>query len=381
MASGSIRKRKGVKGTTYQVVIELGTVAGKRRQKTATYKRRKDAEEYLIKSLHELNSGAYIEPSTMPLGEYAPHWFDTIDVAPSTMVLYRGNYQRHIEPVFGEVALGKLTTADIQVWFNGLRKRYRSAPTYLVLLTAILNQAVREQRIAHNPCAAVARVSRDPQPEAAKHSSWSAEQLASFLAETRGQADWPAWWVAAHTGVRPGELVALRWGDVDFEQRTIHIRRTQSMVTATGQRVISDRPKTPSSDRVITIDPETTLVLRGVRAEQAERQRLLGPRWQNDDLVFDGGDGRMLDAPIFSARFGRMTVRLGYPHLTLHGLRHLHGSLLAMAGRPLHYIQQRLGHATLATTSRYYLHLIPGSEYADSDTFAAVLKAAKTVSS
>lgn len=377
MASGSIRKRRGKRGTTYQVVIELGTVAGQRRQKTATYKRRKDAQEYLTKTLHELNSGAYIEPSSMPLNQYAPHWFETIDVGDASRVNYQGVYDRHIAPVFGELPLGQITPSLVQTWVNNLRRRYRSTPQIVMVLQSILKQAVRERLLLVNPCADIRVGARETVVAAAPRDAWSAQQLATFLDATRDDPDWPAWWVMAHTGMRPGELVALRWGDVDFERRTLHIQRTQTMIAKSGERVTGARAKNRASDRVIGIDPQTVLVLRGVWASQQDRRRRLGSRWEDDDLIFDRGDGQLRSANLLSRRFARAVECLDVPPITLHGLRGTHGSLLAMSGRPLHYIQHRLGHADIGTTSRYYLHLIVGTEHDDAERFAELIRAAR----
>lgn len=379
MASGSIRKRVGKRGTTYQVIIERGLKPdGSRWQESRTFKRRRDAEDYRTKTLHELNTGVYVTPSTTPLDQYAEHWFDTISVRQSSLVRYRSIYQNHISPAFGSTAIGAITTTDVQTWLNDKRRRYQSAIAMLVQLNAILSLAVSQRLIPSNPCDGVRRQkSRDESSSERRIKTWTPEQLTTFLDATRDDPDWPAWWVAAYTGLRPGELVALRWSDIDLTARTLTVSGTRTVINEAGHWIIGEVAKNAHSARTIGIDPETTRVLASQRATQNARRLAIGPYWQPHDMVFDIGDGAPQDGKSLSRRFARRTIACGLPRLTLHGLRATHGSLLAMSGRPLNYIQKRLGHATLETTSRYYLHLIAGTEHDDADAFAAMLRRAR----
>src|SRR5690606_4130100 len=136
------------------------------------------------------------------------------------------------------------------------------------------------------------------------------------------------------TGLRLGEALALRWEAVDLAGAMVRVVQSKS---AAGRRRV-------------TIDPDTVAMLRDHWREQAARREALGPAWHDAGLVFERGDGRALSYRYVEAVMDTLVARAGVPRLTVHGLRHTHSSLLLQAGRPVHYVQRRLGHASVAQT-------------------------------
>lgn len=386
MPRGSIDRRRGKKGTTFRVRIPAGyNPDGTRRVISETFRTRREAEEFRTRTLHDLRSHAYIEPSTVTLDDYFDHWLASLppETRDSSRVTYRSRYRNIIRPTFGATGLRDINPADIQRWYNAMQARYatETLASALMVFRSLLKQALHERMIATNPASGLRTRGRHVIPSRPEDGrAWSAEQLRGFLAETRDHSDWPLWWVAAHTGLRPGELAALRWQDVDLERRTVSVRATQTVIDKRGTRVRGDDAKAKASIRTIGIDPETVLVLRGQRASQEQRREAVGRHWHDEGLVFDKLDGRAINASQASRRFTRITIKRGYPTLSLQGLRRTHGSILAASGRPLHYIQRRLGHANLATTAAHYLHLLPGTEHDDSEAFSAALQSERVQS-
>ncbi|MGA8097359.1 MAG: site-specific integrase [Candidatus Cybelea sp.] len=170
---------------------------------------------------------------------------------------------------------------------------------------------------------------------------------------------YPAAAFSAYTGARRGEVVALRWTDVNLEKKSVTIARSLT------ERMTF---KAPKSDRERTIIVSDTLcaILRTHKAKQAEARLGVGAAHKDEDLVFAHADGSPIDPWNFGRAVGGLIRRSGVTPITLHGLRDTHASLCAKAGVPLEVVSQRLGHASIGITAERYLHV-----YSDRDADAA----------
>ena len=160
-------------------------------------------------------------------------------------------------------------------------------------------------------------------------------------------------WFAAYTGARRGETLAIRWADLDVDQRTAVIRRS---LTETKAGVQFKEPKN-GKHRTIVLSQTLVDVLRAHCAAQDEDKLIFGSSYRDGDLVFAAPDGSPVLPWSFTASFRYLVERSGVPYIRLHDLRDTHASLLGKHGVPLEVVSKRLGHATISITAERYLHV------------------------
>lgn len=178
---------------------------------------------------------------------------------------------------------------------------------------------------------------------------WTPEELHAFLGLAAENRNHTAWFLTSHTGMRRGEVLGLRWGDVDFDKRRLSVR--QAVILVAYKLMIAD-VKTDAGRRPIDLDERTIAVLRGWRKRQLEERMLVGPAaYQDNDLVFARPDGTPTNPDAFSQSFDRLVARCELPRIRLHDLRHSHASILVKAGVPVKVVSERLGHANPASRS------------------------------
>lgn len=374
---GHIRKRvhttkTGRQTTNWYVVIELARdVSGKRRQKWhGGYKTRREAEAARAKIVNEFNTGTYVEPNAITISEWMMHhWLPSIQgrVKPSTFDSYRRNVTLHVLPSLGSRQLRELTPPMLNRLYTDLLAEGHmkkagglSAKTVRYIHTIIhksLADAVDTGLIATN----VATRAKPPRPRARlanEISFWEPHELRTFLDAIRGHRLEAAWHVATMTGMRRGEVLGLRWKDVDFDNARISVR--QALISV-AYEVIASTPKNHHA-RVIDLDEGTTGQLRAHRIRQRAERDEWGESYQDSDLVFCKEDGSPIHPHSFSHAFERLVARVNIPTIRLHDLRHTHASIALKAGIAVKVISERLGHENPSFTMKQYAHVIPGMQ-------------------
>lgn len=198
--------------------------------------------------------------------------------------------------------------------------------------------------------------------------AWDAEQLTTYLRSMRPHRLYAALHLSAHTGMRRGEVLGLRWGDVDLEAGSLSVR--QALVSVAYRAQFSD-VKTGSGRRSVDLDAGSVDVLRRWRRERAEERGGVEP--VAADLVFTKPDGASVHPDSFSQTFDRTVAKLDLPAISLHDLRHTHATLLLKAGVPVKVVSERLGHANAAFTVGVYQHVLPGMQAEAANVFAALV--------
>jgi integrase len=189
--------------------------------------------------------------------------------------------------------------------------------------------------------------------------TWSADDLRDFLDGLHGDRLYAAWHVAASTGLRRGELLALRWDDIDLEGARLSVRRS---FVSVGYEVRLSEPKTKRSRRQLALDRATVGALRDHRRRQLEERISWGPAWQDTGLVFTREDGTLIHPDRLTKSFNRHVNGSGLPRIRLHDLRHTHATLALQAGIHPKVVSERLGHATVSITLDTYSHAIPAMQ-------------------
>jgi integrase len=368
---GSVVKR----GDSYSVVVELDRdpITNKRRQKWHSgYRTKRDAERALSEIVASVHSGTYLEPTKQTVSEFVTDWLAAIEptIRPSTQHTYARNLRLHVLPSLGSVQLrrvdagmlnalyaallaeGKLTTANGPG--GGLSPR--SVRYVHTIVHRAFRDAVRWGRIARNPADAAdpPRASAVVRPTM---TTWTADQVRTFLDHTAEHRLHAAFVVLATTGMRRGECLGLRWSDLDLTAGRLSIVQT---VIAVNHQVRIGSPKTARGRRTVELDPGTLAELRQHRQRQIAERLIMGAGFTDHGLVFCRPDGGPLHPERFSRTFEIEAARAGLPRIRLHDLRHTWATLALAAGEHPKIVQERLGHANVSITLDIYSHLTEG---------------------
>jgi len=366
----------------YRIVYDAPPRNGKRRQMTETLVgvTKAKAEAILADRKRTVTGGQFVADQEMTLNDLFDRFMEVKSkkCAATTLQRYDGLLRTYLRPRFGKIALGKLKTVDLVSAYALWSRSKVAARTVLHahdLMRNALNRAVKWSLVTRSVAASL---DSDDLPKAIKPESavLNESELRRLLDEakkpssrstSRGYlsayaAFYPAVAFAAYTGARRGEVLALRWSELDLDAGTVTISRSLAQ-TRDGLFF-----KEPKSGRSRTISISTTLVatLRSHRAAQSAEKLALGAAYHDEGLVFARPDGSTLTPWNFGAAFRDLVRRAGVPRIRLHDLRDTHASLLAKAGVPIEVVSKRLGHSTIAITVDRYLVV-----YRDRDEAAA----------
>jgi integrase len=358
----------GYDASTGKRLTHLETIKGKRA----------DAVALLAKRLTERSDSELVRMTGDTLADYCGHWL--LNIAPAitaakTRERYAEHIRNHIAPALGGIALQKLGGTDIDAFYTHLRTNGRAdgggglAPATIAhihkLFAQILKSAVKAKKLRRSPMADVQTTPKARQEEVA---ALDDAQLAALLAHLRGGPLYVPVLIAACTGLRRGELLALRWCDIDLDKATL---RVAQVLESVGQGLRFKAPKTERSRRTIALPASAVTELRAHRKEQWEHCLKLGVG--RFDLVFPHWDGRPRGPDRFGNNFSRAAKEIGLS-CTLHGLRHTHITHLLRSGVPVHIVSARAGHASATVTLNVYAHLLSGDQEAAAATTDAALR-------
>ena len=295
----------------------------------------------------------------------------------TTIEGYRRVIDLYIAPSLSDAVLGDIRPRQLNALYAQLLTSGRRnssgglSPRTVRFAHTVVNRAladaVKHGMIDRNPAAAAdppsRRASRPP-----AFRTWTPAELRRFLVASRSDPWYPALYLAATTGLRRGELLGLRWGDLDLEAAELQVVQA---VVQIGSEVELSEPKTDSSRRRVALDRETADVLRShLRASEA---RAGSDRLEATSLVFPGRRGGPMNPELFSGRFRRLVKRSGLPTIRFHDLRHSHASHALAAGVHPKVVSERLGHTSVVITLDIYSHVLPTLQHDAAETVAALL--------
>ena len=383
MAGSIQRQGKG----SWLLTFDVGRdpVTGRRRRRFVTVRGSKaEAQKALTEALAQRDRGVVVSAPKMTVAEFMRVWlrdYAEPNVARSTLERYRGIVEAHIVPTLGRRRLADLRPAEIQaaygVWSRPGSRRdggsHGLSPRTVLhqhrLLRNALNQAVRWELLARNPCDAVV----PPRPPRIEMQVLDEREVIRFLETASRESLYPFFHSAVTTGARLGELLALRWQDVDLTDGRISIKRTVRRLSGYGYVVGS--PKTHRSRRAIALDSETRQVLQDHRRRQLEQRLLIGPAYHDDeDLVFATPTGLPLGDSTVRTTFNRILKKAGLRRIRIHDLRHSAATLMLRAGVNPKVVSDRLGHSTIAITLDTYTHVLPDTQREGAEALARLIR-------
>jgi len=374
------------RGDRWQVRVCYEDMAGKRQALTASCATKTEARRRRDEFRAIRGSGQNIGTGKESLASYLETWLTRREkragLSPITTEGYRRNVERYIIPNIGGVELRKLKPEHVELLLDALghTPHFRtceplSAQTqqhaFRVLHKALEN-ALRQGRIASNPCHLVS----GPRVERHELTTLTAEQVGTLLASIKVSGPdslYMAALLGVTTGLRRGEVLALRWADVDLVAAEALIVR--SVIPAKGGQV-EKAPKSEASRCVVPLPAFTVTELAAYADRQDARKIEAGSMWQDTGLVIENGFGFSISPGHLSRSFTKAATEAKTP-TTFHGLRHTFTSLHHDAGTPLKVLQELVRHSSPALLLSRYGHSMPGAHEAAADRLDEVLKRAR----
>ena len=376
---GSIRQRS--KGS-WEITIDIGRdlATGKRlRHFQSVRGNKKHAQQRLAELLVSIEQGSYSKPRRLTLGEWLENWIGSYAItncSPRTVDSYRSEVRTHIATNLGAIPLTQLRPQHLQTYYANALSQGRvdgkgglSARTVLYhhrILSEALSHAVKMGLLVRN----VAEAVDPPRPGHKSMTTLAAEDVPKFLGASRETPYHTVYCTALFTGMRLGELLGLRWCDVDLDMATLSV--AQALFKRCGVCEMVE-PKSPHSRRSIALSPVLALLLRQHKARREAERILLGNLLKESDLVFAHPDGSPLDPGTVAHTFTEVLARAGLPHIRFHDLRHTHATLMPKAGVHPKIVQERLGHGSIAVTLDTYSHVVSGLQEIAAQRFEGVL--------
>lgn len=409
----SIRKRKN----TYQITVSKGRdISGKQLVETTTFtpdptktekQNQKALEKFVFEFEEKVKSGKVMDGEKMVYKDYIDLWLKDYaykQLEQTSIERCESSLNNLILPELGHLKLAKIQPLHIQEFYNtlaqkgytvnGRHKEYKANTIKRVhqIISSTLNTAVQWQLIENNPCSHV------KPPKAERSSSdinhFTLEEAQIFLAQLdnkytisyggRSKKDGSPsdrhyethkvplqfkvfFYLALFGGFRLGELLALTWNDIDFENNTVSITKSTAR---TKNGLITKSPKTASSIRIVSIPIDTMHLLKHYKAEQNTIRLSLGTYWKGCGHLFIQDDGRQMDISTPNHTFKKIIKRYNesvdeknrLSEITLHGLRHTSATLLISQNIDVRTVSGRLGHSECSTTMNIYAHALKNKD-------------------
>src|ERR671917_189240 len=358
-----ITKRKDGR---YMARYTIQTPNGPKR-KVIYGKKYKEVEKKLNEARANADKGLVFDADKLKVGEWMDSWLSDClkplvtagKMAHSTYVRYKGIASNHIKPALGHRKLKDLTRAEVRRLYNekGKALSARSVDYIHVTLQKALSQAVRDDLIPRN-------VASGERPRSSRHQkeamALSPTQVRALLAEASGERNEAIYIAAIHTGLRKGELLGLKWTDLDLDGGTLSVRRS---LKVTDHGLDFGPTKNKASRRSVPLNKSAVAALKAHRLRQNEERLRLGELWEDQDLVFPNRVGKPINpSNLYNREYKPLLKRAGLEdeRFTFHSLRHTFASALCNKRVYPKVIQSLLGHSSITQTMDTYSHLMGG---------------------
>jgi integrase len=348
--------KKNGKKVGYRGAYWVHTAAGPKRRYVSG-KKRDEVRDKLIEALGNRAQGLVFDAGSITTEEYLTNWLK--DSVESTVRVSTYEVHRHIIPALSRIKLRDLNPVHVRAFYREKLDSGLSPATVRKMhsiLRKALKQAVLDGLIPRNVCEAV----KPPKVERKEITPLDRQQAMILLEVASGDRLEALYVLAVHTGLREGELLGLKWADVDLERGTLRLRH--ALVREGGKTVLGDL-KTPKSRRSVRLTGMATDALRGHLERQLMEMERMGSLYQPGGLVFATESGTLINPSNLRNRSFKPLLRRAFgvdgPDICFHDLRHTCATLLLSQGTHPKLVQELLGHATIAMTLDTYSHFLP----------------------
>ena len=375
----SIIKRNG----KWQISVEVGQdpVTGKRKRKYGTAETKKEAKKLEARLIKDYQKGITIDSSKITLKEHLKEWLkeDCTGLAPRTYASYKMIIEKHLIPALGQLKMNEINTKHIMSYQNykleegcikdkgGLSNR--TVQYHHRVLSRALKVAARWQIIDNNPCEFVDAPSvRKPDIE-----TLGVSDLEKLIMTAKGTWFFEILLIAIYTGMRRGEILGLRWKDINFEKEEIKVRQQAQHIRNEG--IILRALKSDAAIREIEIPSFIIKLLKKIKSDQSEIKLSLGGKYNDKDLVFCYGDGSPRNPQGVTKKFNKLLEEADInKNYRFHDLRHTFATLALQEGTEMKTLQKILGHSTYSTTADLYTHITDKMKKEAAESISRALK-------
>ena len=370
---GNIRKRKDGRWEG-RYTAGHNPATGKAIYKNVLGKTQAEVKEKLKKAIEETKGLNIVKAESYTVGQWMDVWYEyyaQIKVRPSSHKTYEGYIKNHIKPSVGNIPLTKLTTLDLQRLYQKLltegrvdRLEAQNQPKGLSpktvrninqVISSAMQLAIQQHLVSHDPTDGCAL----PKTEHREMQTLSADQLAAFLLEARHSGVFEMYYIELATGLRRGELLGLKWEDIDFTAQTLRVRRQVGRIN--GE--VREAPlKTKNAYRTISLGTDAV----GILKQQREKQ-------PGSSYVFPGPAGGPIAPDSVLHMLHRVLDRAGLPEIRFHDLRHTFATLALQNGVDVKTVSGMLGHFSAGFTLDTYAHVTTAAQRQAAETMGAVL--------
>lgn len=335
-------------------------------------KTRQAVARKLTEAQRDRDKGLPIVGDRQTVAQYLDSWLSVArsSVRLTTWMRYEQFVRLHIVPSLGKFALSKLTPQQLQSLYVRKLESGLSSTTVHHLHMALhcaFDAAVRLGLVQRNICDLV----DPPAMRETEYSTLTPEQVRVLLAAARGDRFEALYAVVLSTGMREGELLALKWSAVDLDQGTVQVRAT---IHRTIEGFTVSHTKTARSRRKLVLTPTAIDALRRHRVRQAEERLARGEAWEDQDLVFPNTVGKPMEVSNFARRcYKPLLKKASLPDVRFHDLRHTAATLLLLEGVHPKIVSEMLGHASVSITLDIYSHVIPDMQRTAMEAMERVL--------
>jgi integrase len=325
-------------------------------------KSKKEVQEKLRQAINQQQLGVLATGQQQTVEQFLEYWLEDVHKAKirlRTYESYRNILNNHLLPDLGHIRLQRLTAQHVQSLYAKKQKEGLSAGSIGVVhavLHKALDHAKRIKLVVNNVCDDVEL----PKREVHEIQPLTPDQALMFLQKVREHHLETLLTLALATGMRKGEILGLRWQDIDFEQGSLQVRRTLFYMAHYGFK--EGEPKTAKSRRKIALPQFVIDSLKRHRTIQLEARLQAGSAWIDRDLVFPNSNGDFLQPMTLFNHFSKLLKEIGLPHIRFHDLRHSAATLLLSMGVPLKVVQELLGHSNFSMTANIYAHVLPSMQ-------------------
>ncbi|WP_405703138.1 tyrosine-type recombinase/integrase [Streptomyces sp. NBC_00069] len=355
--AGTITQRKDGR---YQAAVYVLQPDGTRARKFAYGKTWTECDAKRRELLAKVDQGVPVPTRSAKLAEWLPYWLENI-VRPhrkrTTYAKYETHVRLYLVPLLGKKRLESLSVADVRRALVQLQKQTSAATakeSHRVLRTAIA-AACREELVSRN----VVSLVEPPKVQVREMLPWELDETLDFLTAARKDPLYPAFVLAIALGLRRGELVGLRWENVDLDKREIRVRSQRQRVRG---EAYEDDPKGRRRRQTLPLPGICVAPLRWQRMKQATMRETAGAKWEETGYVFTTRTGRPIEPRNVYRSFTRVAKDAGLRVVRLHDARHGTATLLTAAGVPPRVVMEILGHSQIAVTMNVYAHVVQDTQ-------------------